>query len=339
MRASIILAQCLVWPEHLQALDNGDLTAVITAARAEKLLATMAERSENIALPERVKQIFQDAKIDCTNVQRLAMWEVDRMHFGLKSLNIPVILLKGSAFVAADLAAAKGRQVGDLDILVPRSQLDKVEDKLLCDGWEWVKDDPYDQQYYRQWMHELPPMIHNERDGMIDVHHTILPLTARSKPDAQSLIDEAIKLDSGLFILQPADMICHAAAHLAADGDMAGGMRNLWDVHVLLEVFAQQQGFWDNLENRAKTHQLSAAVARTLRLANRLYGTAIDKRFAGSFSLLDRLLMRRILARDAWGREGYVFTRFAVYIRSHWLRMPPLMLAKHLWIKWRKGEA
>lgn len=339
MRASRLLAQCLVNPSHLQTLRSDALTAVITAARAEKLLATLAEHSKNITLPERVKQIFDDAIIDCNNFQRSAMWEVDRMHFGLNSLNIPVILLKGSAFVAAGLSAAKGRQVGDLDILVPRSHLDKVEKKLLTDGWEWVKDDPYDQQYYRQWMHELPPMIHNERDGMIDVHHTILPLTAKPTPDADSLIDQAIKLESGLFILNPADMICHAAAHLAADGDMAGGMRNLWDVHVLLKGFAQQQGFWDSLENRAKTHQLSAAVARTLRLANHLYGTVIDKRFDGSFSLLDQLLMRRILSRDAWGREAYVFTRFAVYVRSHWLRMPPFMLARHLWIKWRKGDA
>jgi len=23
-------------------------------------------------------------------------------------------------------------------------------------------------------------------------------------------------------------------------------------------------------------------------------------------------------------------------VRSHWLRMPPLMLARHLWTKWRK---
>lgn len=337
MRASRLLAQCLVNPSHLQTLRGDALTAVITAARAEKLLATLAKRAENIALPERVKQIFDDAIIDCNNFQRSAMWEVNRMYFCLKDLDIPVILLKGSAFVAADLAAAIGRQVGDLDILVPKAALASVEEQLLHAGWQWVKDDPYDQQYYRQWMHELPPMIHNERDGMIDVHHTILPLTAKPTPDADSLINDAIELESGLSILNPADMICHAAAHLAADGDMAGGMRNLWDVHILLEAFVQQNGFWDNLERRAQRHQLSAAVARTLRLSKHLYGTEIDKRFADSLSLLDRLLMRRILSRDAWGREAYVFTRFAVYVRSHWLRMPPFMLARHLWIKWRKG--
>ena len=47
-----------------------------------------------------------------------------------------------------------------------------------------MKSDPYDDAYYRRWMHELPPLIHRERDRMIDVHHTILPLTARITPDA-----------------------------------------------------------------------------------------------------------------------------------------------------------
>ena len=27
--------------------------------------------------------------------------------------------------------------------------------------------------------------------------------------------------------------------------------------------------------------------------------------------------------------------RFAFYVRSHWIRMPPFKLARHLWTKWR----
>ena len=52
---------------------------------------------------------------------------------------------------------------------------------------------------------------------------------------------------------------------------------------------------------------------------------------------IDRLYIRRLLARDSWGRATRPFMRLAFYVRSHWLRMPPLMLARHLWTKWRKG--
>src|SRR3546814_5306140 len=81
---------------------------------------------------------------------------------------------KGTAFAAAGLSAGVGRSIGDLDILVPRDRIDAVEAALLGAGWEWVKPDPYDDVYYRRWMHELPPLIPRERDRMIDVHHTIL---------------------------------------------------------------------------------------------------------------------------------------------------------------------
>ena len=51
----------------------------------------------------------------------------------------------------------------------------------------------------------------------------------------------------------------------------------------------------------------------------------------------DRLYCRRLLARDGWGRAIRPATRLGFYVRSHWLRMPPAMLARHLWIKWRKA--
>ncbi len=47
---------------------------------------------------------------------------------------------------------------------------------------EWIKSDPYDDLYYRRWMHELPPLVHSERGQLVDVHHTILPLTAGRSP-------------------------------------------------------------------------------------------------------------------------------------------------------------
>ena len=39
-------------------------------------------------------------------------------------------------------------------------------------------------------------------------------------------------------VLAPADMAVHCATHLIADGDLAGGLRNLWDMACLLGEFA-----------------------------------------------------------------------------------------------------
>jgi len=325
-----LLARALADPASVATLDSAGWQALLTMARAELLSATLAHRLDGIAKPAAAQRFLDDAKASCAQGRLVALWEVEMARRALGDLGVPVVLLKGSAFIAAGLTAGQGRFVGDLDILVPRAELDRVEAVLLGSGWEWVKPDPYDDAYYRRWMHELPPLIHRDRDRMIDVHHTILPLTARPKPDAGALIADGIALPNGLRMLNSDDMICHAAAHLFADGDLSGGMRNLWDIHCLVDDFGIA-----GLAERARLHGLASAVRRALRLTHALYDTQLPDgwRKAGSD---DDLYLRRLTARDGWGRQTRPVTRLGFYVRSHWLRMPPLMLARHLWTKWRK---
>jgi Uncharacterised nucleotidyltransferase len=242
-------------------------------------------------------------------------------------------------------------------------------------GWEWVKENAYDDAYYRDHMHELPPMIHKERDRMIDVHHTILPLTARPKPDAVAMVADSKPLPfrggvgvgtlgialkplvptllrlgiedaksrypspkgEGLYVFSPTDMAIHCAAHLFADGDMSGGLRNLWDFHCLVSEFSEKdESFWPKLQARAQHHELWGAVHLAARLAWDVYGSEIPLGWQ-IWGNADSFFRRRLLVRSGWGTQARPFTRLAFYIRSHWLRMPPLMLTRHLWTKWRKG--
>ena len=333
MRGARLLVRALRDPD---GVGDCDWAGLISAARAEQLMGSLAFRMEEQAVPARVAATFEAARRDAAQTRTQALWEAEMARRTLAPLGVPVILMKGTAFHAANLDACVGRSVGDLDVMVPRRRLDEVEAALLRAGWEHVKDaQGYDDDYYRRWMHELPPLIHRTRDRMIDVHHTILPLTARPRPDAEALIAASIALENGLRILSPADIVIHASAHLFADGDLAGGLRNLWDIDRLLREFDSPE-FRRTLLERARLHQLAPHVARALRLSNRLYATPIDRIFAGRFTLADRLFEARLLARNGWGQERRKALRFAFYLRSHWLRMPPLMLARHLWIKARR---
>ena len=326
-----LLAEALRDPVGTAALEPSRWTALLTMARAELLLDALAYRLGGLPVPDGVAPILTDARGAAEQQRRTALWEGEAVRRALLPLGVPVVLLKGTAYAAAGLLAARGRSVGDCDILVPRDALDAVEGALLGAGWEWVKPDAYDDAYYRRWMHELPPLIHRERNRMVDVHHTILPLTARPKPVATALIEQAVPLGNGLSVLSPADMIVHAAAHLFADGDLAGGLRNLWDIRCLLEEFGT-----DGLAERAERHGLRSAVMRAVRQADALFGTMIPQSWR-VWDSLDPLFQRRLLARDGWGRAVRPVTRFGFYARSHLLRMPPGMLARHLWIKWRKA--
>ena len=327
-----ILTEALRDPATVAKLDSDGWTALLAIARAEQLIGTLAHRLGALPMPAAAARILDDARASAEQGRLAALWEAEMARRALAGMGIPMILLKGTAYAPAGLAAAAGRSIGDLDILVPFSRLDEAEAALLVAGWEWVKPDPYDDLYYRRWMHELPPLIHRERDRMIDVHHTILPRTARITPDPDALIADSVALENGMYVLAPADMICHAAAHLFADGDLAGGLRNLWDVHCLAEELGTA-----GLAARAAHHGLEAAVDRALRLAEQLYGAqpGTGRPLQG----VDGWYLRRLLARDVWGRPTRRLTRLGFYMRGHWLRMPPMMLARHLFTKWRKGES
>lgn len=325
--SAALLVRALRDPGSVAGLDAAGWNGLIAAARAERLIGTLACRLSGMAVPDAAGPILDDARREAATEARQALWEADRAALALRELGVRVVLLKGTAYVAAGLKAGEGRFIGDLDILVPRDAMPAVERALIDAGWEWVKEDAYDDAYYRTWMHELPPMIHVERDRMIDVHHTILPLTARPKPDAAAMLAEAVPVADGLWVLSPEDRVVHAAAHMLADGDLQGGLRNLWDIYCLLPDADPAR-----LAARARLHGLGPYVAQARRLAAALYGEG------AMLGLWDRIVRARLLARNGWGRETRQALAFAFYIRSHLLRMPPMMLARHLWTKWRKGH-
>lgn len=335
MTAMAHLVAALRDPASVAQLDADQWSALISVARTEVLLGTLAHRLADQPLPAPVADMMAAARTAMSHAQLQALWEAKVARRILDAAGVPFVLLKGTAYAVAGLSNAAGRQIGDLDILVARANLDRAEMELIAAGWEWVKDDPYDQSYYRTYMHELPPLIHRDRDRMVDVHHTILPLTARPTPNPSAMVEDAMVTVDGWRILSPDDIIIHCAAHLIADGELDGGLRNLWDLHCLLGRVESAER-WHLLRDRAQLHQLWPALSRGARLAQRLYGTVLPGEWAGRSAISDAWFIRRLLARDDWGRESHRSTRLAFTVRGHLLRMPPLMLARHLWIKWHK---
>jgi len=105
--------------------------------------------------------------------------------------------------------------------------LPEVEAALMLQGWATTHHNSYDQRYYRRWMHELPPLRHVTRATVLDVHHAILPETARLKPDSAKLLAASVpaQSDARFRVLAPADMVLHSATHLLHDEELRHGLR------------------------------------------------------------------------------------------------------------------
>jgi len=267
--------------------------------------------------------------------------EADFLRTALAGLGAPVVVLKGAAYVLAGLPAAEGRLFSDIDIMVPKPSLDRAESLLLQSGWFGTHQNAYDQRYYRQWMHELPPMEHVHRHTVLDVHHTLLPETCRLKPDAAALFADAVSVrgQPGLLVLSPPDMVLHSVTHLFMNDELSHALRDLSDIDALLRHFGNEPGFWASLADRAQRHQVGRLLHHGLRYVQRLFGTPVPAGLVAAIpaavpgpalqALLDALWLRTFDAdNQAAGIAGA-----ALYIRGHWLRMPPLLLARHLGVK------
>src|SRR3546814_12679495 len=87
---------------------------------------------------------------------------------------------------------------------------------------------------YRRGHHQIPPLRHFRRNTVLDVHHTIVPLTARAPVAAEALATQSLALDGDgqLRILAPADLVLHAAVHPFNDGEYDHGLRDLLDIEI-----------------------------------------------------------------------------------------------------------
>jgi len=273
-------------------------------------------------------------------------YEVASIRKALKHSGVPVVLLKGAAYVMAGLPTAQGRIFSDIDILVPAEQLDLVESELMMYGWHGQHHDAYDQRYYRRWMHELPPMTHAVRGTVIDVHHAILPITARLHPDSTKLLRRAVPVPgfSSLLTLSPVDMVLHSALHLFYNSEFDHGFRDLVDIHNLLLHFSQTAGFWNSLAMRGEELELSRPLFYALRYAALFLHTDIPlavmakadrgRPNAALLAVMDSLFESALQPDHPESKDRYaIAARFALYIRGNWLRMPPLLLMRHLFQK------
>lgn len=336
------------------ALSPGEWSVLLAQARVSHLLPRLAlhlsDRGWLAEVPEAPRRHLEGAMLVAERQRQAVRWEVDRLRAALVDLPGPIVLLKGAAYVVADLPPARGRLFGDIDILVPKTQLAAAEACLLAGGWVGQRLDPYDERYYRRWMHELPPFRHVWRNTWLDVHHTITPPTSRYAVDGAKLLSQAVPVAgvAGLSTLAPADIVLHSAAHLLLDGELPHGLRDLLDLNDLLRHFGRDPAFWPALAVRAEELGLDPLLALALQQVRRLFGTqppagALDggPLLRQSPDAMSSLLGAALLPHHPSCSDVRVrAARQVFYLRAHALRMPAHQIVPHLLRKaWMRASA
>jgi hypothetical protein len=335
-------------PTSVTRIGLGEWDALLREARASNLLARLATSLEAAgmlgAVPEPVRP-HMVAAIRLSRHQHDAIqWECRHLERALQRVPAPVVLLKGAAYAMCGLQASRGRLFGDIDLLVSRSAIVQAEAGLREWGWSAGTLDPYDDRYYRRWMHELPPMAHRQRGTTVDLHHNILPLTAPNAPDASRILQECRPLEgSALFVPSTCDLVIHSAVHLFHEGEAAHSLRDLLDLQALVTEFGgQEPAFWRSLCDRARDLDLAWPVCLALRYLRIVLEVEVPAPIEAELQaatgwgrprlrLLDALYLRVFLADATAAQDAATSLAMALlYLRGHALRMPTHLLAMHL---------
>lgn len=351
-----LLAQVVVSPAVVKHFSLTDWALLISQAHRSDILShlwPLLEKADLLELiPVPAQRHLNSARILAEAHARSVRWEVDQIRRALGARDIPLILLKGAAYQLAGLPFAQGRLFNDIDILVPWERLAEAEKALLLHGWVSSHLNEYDQRYYRQWMHELPPFKHLRRKSVLDVHHTILPLTARLKPDSRKLFDAVVPLPvkPETFTLAPLDMILHSATHLFHEGEFEHGFRGMVDLDGLLRHFSDVSAdFWEQLFDRAAELDLRRPLYYAVCYSRQMLGTPIPEDLVvrmgagiprGLYARWMETLFLRALAppHPSCRQPLSGAARWLLFVRSHYLKMPLPLLVPHLIKKALKTE-
>lgn len=347
IRANDLIVEALLIPASVRRYSDQEWDLLIRQGRRTRLLALLAYRLKQADLMNEVPQAPQlhlHSAMQLASRQNVSLrWEIACICRELAQTEVKVVLLKGAAYAMANLPTGVGRSFSDIDIIVPKAKIDLVESELMLHGWQGGDHDAYDQRYYRQWMHEIPPLTHIGRGTTIDVHHAILPETARVKVNSIALMDGITPINGvpGVYTLAPIDMLLHSATHLFHEGDFEKGLRDLFDLDSLFRHFGGDAMSWNALVPRAKTLGLTRPLYYAIRYTSCMLGTpvpdqVIEDAKVGQPPLIVRHLMDicylRALRPLHESTDSYAnwSARFVLYVRSHWIRMPFYLLAYHL---------
>ena len=118
-----VLVEAILDPRSLARLDAPGWERLLSCARRNAVLAYLAERAHSARiideLQEQPRSALLAARIAATRWAQLARWELDRVRRVLLPARIPMVALKGVAYILRGMPHASTRLLSDIDVMVP----------------------------------------------------------------------------------------------------------------------------------------------------------------------------------------------------------------------------
>lgn len=304
-----------------------------------RVLAYLEEHQLETQVPHSLVWHFTSAKRMKSAQQRDFTFTLSKLAKHLAAYKGDVILLKGAAYaVDTKGKVGQGRLFSDVDIYVDKTDLNTVEQVLVWSGWKYDEEkSDYDINYYRNWMHELPPLANSSVPLMLDLHHHLVPIISRQHFDMQKLAQQTIASEHERFrVLNPEAQLIHTALHMLTNDDMNNISRDLLDFLFIYRSH-KSQAFDSRLLNLADESGTHNHVLRALNMLRLFFAeemsAELSERIARRGNLekwvdarYQQVFLSRVLDKDPGSNN---ISLFLMWLRAHYLKMPTWVLIKH----------
>ncbi len=259
----------------------------------------------------------------------LLLTELNRIAPTLQDDGISVVAVKGAALVCQLYPNIGLRPMSDIDLLVPRSEVDKAARILEDRGYE--RTVVQSERLNRLIGTQLGFAAKSGPDLRIEVHWSLVAGTLdRRTPDIGWFWSqtESFQMTDGsesrpLLTLTPTAHLLYVAAHAVLEHGISG-VRLLWlhDVHLILDRWASQIA-WDDLFSRAAAFGWVPTLTTALRATVARFGTLLPEEVEARLDQ-DASLAGSAIAGTADARRN-------LKLAEHGQRMAGLNMQARLW--------
>jgi hypothetical protein len=288
-----------------------DWSAVLGFALRSGVISPLLDALRTHGELEHVPAFFQEEllnlrrRIGLRNAQLLG--ELETLSRAFAGAGIPLIFMKGAAFLSEGESDLSLRPMEDIDLLVKEQDLKAADGILAAEGY--VPDESWhSQEWYFRNHHHLAPRCHPGKGVTVEVHRNLLYPGSPFRIDPEGLWERSRpsrRACNGVRVLSAEDTVLYLCLHLSYTHCFRGTLKTLLDIRRVVDLSGNGI-HWDKVVQQAESWSCADGVLTVLLLARETLGVEIpaatleDIRRGSSFGIFRRMAYEGLARRYAF---------------------------------------
>ena len=260
-------------------LLNSDWNDVIQQADKQGVAPLLYQRlqtlSQSITIPAEATQRLQEIYFNIAEWNKQLYHELSKVLRILQNDGIPVIVLKGAALAEVVYSNIALRPMSDVDLLVKKNSLSRVEEKLLAMDYT---PDGGNAPFAKNHCHFVYHMLQNESLRVrVEIHWNIAPPSSLFQIDIDGMWERARPAKIAnveVLVLSPEDLILHLCLHASFHHKFRSGIKHICDIPETIQHYKDKIDY-KQLISTANEYGISKFIYCTLSLTKKMLGTEI----------------------------------------------------------------